>query len=58
MTHVIAPLDVVNVDRGGDPRHEVQAAQVPGDVRKLLQSIAVALEVREVHRVEAGECRK
>ena len=58
MTHVVVPLDVVNVDRSGNSRHEIQATHVLGDVRKILETIAIAFEVAEVHRVEACERRE
>ena len=55
---VVVPLDVIHVDGLGDAGVLVQLAQVARELRVVDDAAQVALEVADVHGVEAHERRE
>lgn len=51
-------LDVVDIDRRGNARNQIKLSQVTRQMRKILDAVAVALEVPVVNRIEADQRRK
>src|SRR4051812_1565766 len=58
MRHVVVALDLVEVDRLGDPRALIELAQEAREVRVVGDPPDVALEVPDVDGVEANERRE
>ena len=52
---VVVRFDVGKVDRPGDARPLIQIADIARQVCKILQTLAVALEVPVVHRVKTDQ---
>ena len=55
MATVVVMLDVRHVDGIRDSRHLVELAKVAREVRIIGDSAQIALEVADVHRIEANE---
>ena len=55
MAAVVVVLDVHHVHGVRNPRHLVELAEVAREVRVVGDSAQVALEVADVHRIEAYE---
>ena len=55
MTAVVVRLDVVDVDGRGNSRHLVEISYVAPQVRVVGQPANVALEVTDIHWVEAHQ---
>lgn len=58
MTHVVTVFDVVDIDGRRNPWHSIQPMQLARQIREILDAIAIALEVSDMHRVESHQGRE